>query len=138
MQQVPHLVDTLGCRILHLLPINPTPTTYARFGRFGSPYAALDFTAIDPALVVFDKTTTAIDQFRELTSAVHLRGAQVFLDLAINHTGWGSALQDDHPEWFKRNADGTFHSPGAWGNTWADLVLSLIHISCKAASRWPI
>ena len=132
VQQVPHLVDTLGCRILHLLPINPTPTTYARFGRFGSPYAALDFTAIDPALVVFDKTTTAIDQFRELTSAVHLRGAQVFLDLAINHTGWGSALQDDHPEWFKRNADGTFHSPGAWGNTWADLV----ELDYKTPALW--
>ncbi len=122
VQQVPHLVGTLGCRILHLLPINPTPTTFARMGRFGSPYAATDFTAIDPALVVFDKTTTAVEQFRELASAVHLRGAQLFLDLAINHTGWGSQLQNEHPEWFKRNPDGTFHSPGAWGNTWADLV----------------
>ncbi len=40
IQQLPHIIDTLGCRILHLLPVNPTPTTYARFGRFGSPYAA--------------------------------------------------------------------------------------------------
>ena len=50
------------------------PTTNARFGRFGSPYAALDLTAIDPALVVFDKRTTGIDQFRELTYDAHLRG----------------------------------------------------------------
>ena len=71
---MPHIIDTLGCRILHLLPVNPTPTTYARFGRFGSPYAALDLTAIDPALVEFDKRTTGIDQFRELTYATHLRG----------------------------------------------------------------
>ena len=49
----------------------PTPTTYARFGRFGSPYAALDLTAIDPALVEFDKRTTGIDQFCELTYAAH-------------------------------------------------------------------
>ena len=42
---LPHIIDTLGCRILHLLPVNPTPTTYARFGRFGSPYAAQDLTA---------------------------------------------------------------------------------------------
>ena len=54
-RQLPHIVQKLGCRILHLLPIHPTPTTYARFGRFGSPYAALDLTAVDPALVEFDK-----------------------------------------------------------------------------------
>jgi len=119
---LPHIIDTLGCRILHLLPVNPTPTTYARFGRFGSPYAALDLTEIDPALVDFDRRTTAVDQFRELTRAVHARGARLFLDLVINHTGWGSWLQNNRPEWFHRDSDGTFRSPGAWGVTWEDLV----------------
>ena len=122
IQQLPHIIETLGCRILHLLPIHPTPTTYARFGRFGSPYAALDLTAIDPALVVFDKRTTGIDQFRELTYATHLAGARVFLDIVINHTGWGSVLQENHPEWFLRDSDGSFASPGAWGTVWEDLV----------------
>jgi predicted glycogen debranching enzyme len=119
---LPHIMGTLGCRILHLLPVNPTPATYARFGRFGSPYAALDLTAIDPALVVFDRRTTGLDQFRELTYAVHLRGGQVLLDIAINHTGWSSVLQENHPEWFLRHPDGEFASPGAWGVTWEDLV----------------
>ena len=131
-QQLPHIVDTLGCRIIHLLPVNPTPTTYARYGRFGSPYAATDFTAIDPALVVFDKRTTAVDQFRELSYAVHVRGAQLFIDLAINHTGWGSTLMNEHPEWFQRNADGGFHSPGAWGTTWEDLV----ELDHRAPALW--
>src|SRR5688572_19476861 len=119
---LPHIIDKLGCRILHLLPVNPTPTTYARFGRFGSPYAVQDLLAIDPALVVFDKRTTGVDQFRELTYAVHSRGAKVFLDVVINHTGWGSTLQENHPEWFVRDADGLFVSPGAWGTIWEDLV----------------
>ena len=119
---LPHIIDTLGCRILHLLPVNPTPTTYARFGRFGSPYAVQDLLAIDPALVVFDQCTTGVDQFRELTYATHARGGKVFLDAVINHTGWGSSLQDNHPEWFVRDADGAFVSPGAWGVTWEDLV----------------
>ena len=117
-----HILHTLGCRILHLLPIHPTPTTYARFGRYGSPYAAEDLTAIDPALVVFDKRTTGVEQFQELTYAIHSGGAQVFLDIVINHTGWGSILQENHPEWFLRNPDGSFASPGAWGVTWEDLV----------------
>ena len=119
---VPHILERLGCKILHLLPVGPVPTTYARMGRFGSPYAQLDLTAIDPALVDFDQRTTAEEQFLELTEAVHQRGGQVFLDILVNHTGWGSRLLENKPDWFRRNLDGTFHSPGAWGNTWADLV----------------
>jgi hypothetical protein len=119
---LPHVMDTLGCRIIQLLPVNPTPTTGPRFGRYGSPYSALDLTAIDPALVVFDKRSTGVDQFRELSYAVHLRGGRLLLDMVINHTGWGSVLQENHPEWFLRNADGTFVSPGAWGTIWEDLV----------------
>ncbi|MFT3927949.1 MAG: amylo-alpha-1,6-glucosidase [Myxococcales bacterium] len=121
-RELPHIFDTLGCRILHLLPVGPVPTTYARMGRFGSPYAQLDLTGIDPALVEFDKKTTAVDQFRELTDAVHLRDGLVILDIVLNHTGWGSTLLDNHSQWFQRDASGEFHSPGAWGNTWADLV----------------
>jgi len=44
------IIGALGCRILMLLPIHPTPTTYGRMGRFGSPYAALSFRSVDPAL----------------------------------------------------------------------------------------
>src|SRR6266478_3197742 len=76
-KQLPHIIDTLGCRILHLLPINPTPTTYARFGRVGSPYAGLDLTAIDPALIEFDRRTTGVAQFCELAGAVHGQGARL-------------------------------------------------------------
>jgi glycogen debranching enzyme len=119
---LPHIVDDLQCHILHLLPVNPTPTTFARFGRFGSPYAALDLTAIDLALVEFDRRTTAVEQFCELAYAVHARGARLFLDVVVNHTGWGAALQNEHPEWYARNPDGTFRSPGAWGVTWEDLA----------------
>ena len=122
VQQLPHIVNRLGCRIIHLLPVHPTPTTYARFGRSGSPYAALDLTAVDPALVEFDKRTTGIDQFCELTSRAHALGARIFIDIVINHTGWGSTLQENHPEFFLKNPDGEFASPGAWGTVWEDLV----------------
>ena len=122
LKQLPHIIDTLGCRILHLLPVNPTPTTYARFGRFGSPYASQDLMAIDPALVEFDRRTTGVDQFRELTYAVHLKRGCVFLDIVTNHMGWGSTLQENQPEWFLKDGQGNFLSPGAWGVTWEDLV----------------
>ena len=121
-RRLPHIIHTLGCRIVQLLPVQPVPTTFARFGRFGSPYASLDLTAIDPALVEFDRRTTGVDQFCELTHAAHSLGARVFLDIVINHTGWGSTLQENHPGFFLRDPDGTFASPGAWGTTWEDLV----------------
>ena len=120
--ELPHVFEKLGCRILHLLPVNPTPTTYARMGRFGSPYACGDLTAVDPSLVVFDKCATGVQQFCELADAVHGYGGQLFLDLVVNHTGWGSTLQETHPEWFLREENGDFASPGAWGNVWSDLV----------------
>ena len=121
-EELPHIFERLGCRILHLLPVNPTPTIYARMGRFGSPYACGDLTAVDPSLVVFDKRATGVEQFCELADAVHGYGGQLFLDLVINHTGWGSTLQETHPEWFLREDNGDFASPGAWGNVWSDLV----------------
>lgn len=121
-RELPFIVSQLGCNIIHLLPVHPTPVTYARFGRFGSPYAALDLTAVDPALVEFDKCTTGVDQFCELTDTARSLGARVFIDIVINHTGWGSTLQEKHPEFFLKNADGEFASPGAWGTVWEDLV----------------
>ncbi|MDA7657690.1 glycogen debranching enzyme N-terminal domain-containing protein [Verrucomicrobia bacterium] len=121
-QALGHIVDDLGCRIIHLLPVNPTPTTFARFGRYGSPYASLDLTAIDPALVEFDKRATGIEQFCELTQEAHRKKVAVFIDLVINHTGWGSRLYEMYPEWFRRTEDGSFASPGAWGTVWEDLV----------------
>jgi len=121
-RRLPHIIHTLGCRIVQLLPVQPVPTTFARFGRFGSPYASLDLAAIDPALVEFDRRTTGVEQFCELTGAAHALGARVLLDIVINHTGWGSTLQENHPGFFLRGPDGTLASPGAWGTIWEDLV----------------
>ena len=121
-RRLDHIVGTLGFHIVQLLPIHPVPTTYARMGRFGSPFASLDFYSVDPALAEFDPSATPLEQFVELVDAVHARGARLFLDLPANHTGWASTFQTRHPEWFRRNGDGSFHSPGAWGVTWADLV----------------
>ena len=113
---IDHIFDTLGMRILQLLPVHPVPATYARMGRYGSPFAALDYFAVDPALAEFDKRTTAMEQFCELIDAVHARNGHIFMDIPVNHTGWGSRTQEEHPELFKRANNGDFASPGAWGD----------------------
>ncbi len=116
------IMDRMGFRIVQTLPVFPVPTTYAVMGEYGCPFAATDFFSVDPAMAEFDTRTTPLDQFRELVDAVHAKGGRLFVDLPANHTGWASALQTHHPDWFHRAPDGTFISPGAWGVTWADLV----------------
>lgn len=121
-EQLDFIFSTLGCRILHLLPIHPVPTTYARMGRFGSPYAALNFTDVDPALAVFDPAATPMEQFLELVDMVHFYDGSLFMDIAINHTGWAAAIHESHPEWLVRDSKGEIQAPGAWGVVWADLT----------------
>jgi len=116
------IVGQLGCRIIQLLPVYPTPTSYGRMGRYGSPYAALSFTAVDPALAEFDPKATPLEQFIELVDAVHTRQAKIFIDMAINHTGWAAGLHEIHPQWLVRNPQGEIKNPGAWGVRWEDLT----------------
>jgi len=123
VRELDFIIGNLGCRIIQLLPVNPTPTTYARMGRFGSPFAALGFTAIDPALAEFDTRATPLEQFIELADAIHERCAKILIDIAINHTGWGAALHEIHPEWLVRGEDGRIKVPGAWGVSWEDLTM---------------
>jgi len=122
IRELDFIILHLGCRYLQLLPVNPAPTTYARMGRFGSPYAALGFTAIDPAQAEFDPAATPLEQFLELVDAIHQRSARIILDLAINHTGWAARMHETHPEWLVRGDDGRIENPGAWGIVWEDLT----------------
>ena len=116
------IMGKMGFTIVQTLPPFPVPVTYGVMGKKGCPFAATDFFSVDPACAEFDVKATPLDQFRELVDAVHARGGRLFIDLPANHTGWASVLQTHHPDWFHREADGTFVSPGAWGVTWADLV----------------
>lgn len=120
IKELDFIVDELGCHIVQLLPIHPTPTAYARMGRYGSPFAAIDFFDVDPSYAEFDTHATPLEQFIELVHAVHARRAKIYIDIPVNHTGWASKEQALHPGHFVRE-NGEFISPGAWGIVWADL-----------------
>uniref|UniRef100_UPI003569CBDC alpha-amylase family glycosyl hydrolase n=1 Tax=Pontiella sp. TaxID=2837462 RepID=UPI003569CBDC len=122
IKELDFIVGHLRCKIIQLLPIHPVPTTYGRMGRFGSAFAPLDLFDVDASHAEFDKLTTPLEQFQELVDETHRRNARVYMDMPINHTGWGSYLQVNHPDWFERKENGKFKSPGAWGVEWSDLV----------------
>jgi starch synthase (maltosyl-transferring) len=119
---LPFIIEELGMKIIHLLPINPVPVSYGRMGMYGSPYATTDYFGIDHTLARFSRYKTIEDQFIDLTSSIHGLGAKVFLDMVINHTGWASSINFTHRQWRKVDKDGKILSPGAWGVTWGDLV----------------
>ena len=120
-QKLEHIMFRLGFRIAMFLPVHPASSAYSKMGRYGSPFAAMDFRTVDNALAKFNRKTTPLQQFLGLVDKIHARGGLAVLDMPLNHTGWASALQTSHPEWFCRNEDGTFESPGAWGVVWEDL-----------------
>ncbi|MDO9566007.1 MAG: amylo-alpha-1,6-glucosidase [Candidatus Desulfaltia sp.] len=122
IKELDFIIGELGCRIIQLLPIHPAPVTYGRMGRFGSPYAALNFTSVDPALAEFDPCTTPMEQFIELLDAIHKRYGKIVMDIAINHTGWAAGIHETHPKWLVRDNKGRIEAPGAWGTTWEDLT----------------
>ncbi len=119
---LPFIINELGMRIIHFLPINPVPVSYGRMGMYGSPYATTDYFGIDQSYGRFSRYKTIEDQFSDLTSTIHGLGARAFLDMVINHTGWPSSLLFTHRQWFKTAQDGKLISPGAWGVIWGDLV----------------
>jgi len=121
-RELPFLFHELGVRILHLLPVQETPTHYARMGRYGSPYAAADMRSVNHAYCPFRTDRTPDEHFQEFCAQVHAYGGEVLLDLAVNHLGWSTELLNEHPDWFVRRPDRGFVSPGAWGVVWEDLV----------------
>lgn len=122
MDALPFIIDGLGMKIIHLLPINPVPTSYGRMGMYGSPYATTDYFGIDHTYAKFSRYKTIEDQFVDLTSTIHGLGAKVFLDMVINHAGWASTIHFTHPNWRMIDKDRKIVSPGAWGVVWGDLV----------------
>lgn len=122
IEELPFIVNELGMKIIHLLPINPVPTSYGRMGMYGSPYATTDFFGIDHTYASFSRYKTIEDQFIDLTSTIHGLGARVFLDMVVNHTGWASSIHFTHQHWRKVDENRQIVSPGAWGVVWGDLV----------------
>ncbi len=47
---------------------------------------------------------------------------ELFIDIAINHTGWAAGLHESHPQWLVRGPEGKIEVPGAWGVDWEDLT----------------
>jgi glycosidase len=96
-------VQAVGANVLWLMPIYPVGVLNHK-GTLGSPYAARDYRAINPAF------GTAAD-LRELVQAVHARGMKIILDFVPNHTAWDNGWIREHPDWYLHNERGEISVP---------------------------
>jgi glycosidase len=92
----------LGVNVLWLMPIHPIGQKM-RKGTLGSPYAVLDYYAINP-----DYGTEA--DLKRLVSEAHKRSLKVIIDIVANHTAWDCVLMA-HPEFYKQDAKGNIVPP---------------------------
>jgi len=89
--------------------VNPFHAT----GSSGSIYAIKDpYSLSDLTLgnLPRQEERTALRQF---TAEGRRHGLRVMMDLVINHTAQDAVLAADHPEWYRRNPDGTLYAPRA-------------------------
>lgn len=71
-----------------------------------NPYRAADYFRID------SEYGTEND-LREFVAEAHSLGLRVMLDLAYYHCGPGALFLKEHPDWVRRNPDGSFYT-GQW------------------------
>jgi glycosidase len=102
----------LGVDILWLMPLQPIGVVN-RKGSLGSPYSISDYYGVNAEF-------GDLGGLKSFIAAAHALGMHVILDWVANHTAWDNPLVEQHPDWFKRNAAGTFHSP-AWTD-WRDVI----------------
>jgi glycosidase len=110
-------IQSSGADVIWLMPIHPIGALN-RKGSLGSPYAARDYRAINPAY------GDAAD-FRALVQAVHARGMKLILDWVPDHTSPDHAWVREHPDYYIRNERGQPSVPrDAKGKLtdWTDVV----------------
>lgn len=96
-------LDTLGIDIVWLMPIYPRGAT------MHSPYAAMDYKAVNPAYGKIDDVKAFVDRAHEL-------GMKVWLDWVPNHVAQENPWVQTHPEYFTKDAKGQMIHPHGWGD----------------------
>lgn len=102
------------------------PIQYPGFS--GSLYAVKDYWRLHDR-VRGDTDEDADSLLRRFHAEAAAHGLSVMLDLVVNHTAKDAVLVQEHPDWFRREADGELRSPRAVDPTnpanvtvWGDLA----------------
>lgn len=100
------------------------PFHYAGFS--GSMYSPKNYYTFAEMFIDTSSSKTPIEQLKAFIAKCHDNNICFIMDLVINHSAIDADLIAEHPEWFKRTADGKIVNPGAmhdgeW-HAWGDLA----------------
>jgi len=107
MKHMPRL-RAMGIEVLWFMPITPISRD-KRLGSLGSYYACSGYTSINPEF-------GTLDDFIRLVQYAHQLGMKVLIDMVANHTGWDHHWTQEHPEYYRRNAEGHFFDSHGWAD----------------------
>jgi glycosidase len=96
----------MGVEILWFMPITPISRA-GRLGSLGSYYACSDYLTTNPEF-------GSPEDFKSLVDAAHRLGFRVLIDWVANHTGRDHRWTTEHPEFYRRNAEGNFFDAHGW------------------------
>jgi len=105
-------LKALGVDVLWLMPINPIGIKN-RKEPLGSYYSVRDYLDVNPEF-------GNIDDFKNLVSKAHELGFHLIMDWVPNHSSWDNKLTVEHPDWYVKNANGSFIPP--IGFDWTDVI----------------
>ena len=94
-------LKAMGVETIWFMPITPIAQQNKK-GNLGSPYAAADYTTINPEF-------GTLQDFKNLVNEAHKLGLKVIVDWVANHTGWDHVWTKTHPDFYLKDPDGKFH-----------------------------
>lgn len=93
-KELPRL-QKMGVKTLWFMPITPIAQKNKK-GSLGSPYAAYDYTSINPEF-------GNLEDFKHMVNEAHKLGFKVIIDWVANHTGWDHVWTKTHPEYYLKD-----------------------------------
>jgi len=96
-------IKDLGINVVYLMPVYPLGVTK---NPDGSPYSHKDLKGIATDL-------GTLTDLRGLVDDAHAKGMAVILDFVVNQTAWDHPWITQHPDWYKKDANGNIVSPEA-------------------------
>ncbi len=102
----------LGVDVLWLMPINPIGVKNRKVP-LGSYYSVRDYKDVNPEF-------GNLEDFKKLVSKAHKLGFHLIIDWVPNHSSWDNKLTVEHPDWYVKDAKGSFIPP--IGFDWTDVI----------------
>ncbi len=111
-------IASLGVDIIYICPFfvqdeDADITTWSERQRLSgtynpkNPYKIADYFNVDPEF-------GTSDDVKSLVNEIHKHGMKVIFDLVYMHCGRNAVFAKEHPDFFVRNADGSFNIPAGW------------------------